>query len=77
MTYTVKYKLSNQWLWRTIKQVKGDGILEHGQSRFIILDDETRFEIPITAMFKFCSKRFLSIKQQMETETGQAIPTKE
>ena len=77
MTYTVKYKLSNQWFWRTIKRAKGDGILEHNLSRFIILEDESRIEIPVTAQFKFCSKRFLSIKKQMESEAGQTIPTKE
>lgn len=77
MTYTVEYKLSNQWFWRKIKNVKGDGIIEHSQSRFIILDDESRFEIPITAMFKFDSKRFLSIKQSMEEEIGSTVPVKQ
>ena len=76
MNYTVKYKQPNQFFWRTIKQVKGDGLLEHGKARFFVLEDETRVEIPITAQFKFSKGRFYSIKKEMETQAGQAIVTK-
>ena len=75
MTYTVKYKLPVQWFWRTIKRVKGDGILENGAARFFQLDDETRIEIPVQARFIFGKDRFLAIKKNMEKDAGQAIVT--
>ena len=76
MTYTVKYKLPGRWLWRTIKRVKGDGILENGAARFFQLDDETRIEIPAKASFIFGKERFLVVKNNMEQQAGQPIVTK-
>jgi len=79
MEYTAKYKLfygrKYSLFWRKLKRVKGDGLLESGTHRFFLLHDETRIEIPATAIFKFCPKRWLSIKMKMESEAGQAIPT--
>ena len=76
MTYTVKYKLPGQLFWRTIKRVKGDGILENRAARFFQLDDETRIEIPVQARFIFGKERFLAIKKNMENESGQQIVTR-
>lgn len=76
MTYTVKYMLPGQWFWRTIKRVKADGILENGAARFFQRDDETRIEIPVKARFFFSKERFLAIKKNMESESGQQIVTR-
>ena len=76
MTYTVKYKLPGQWFRRTIKRVKGDGLVENGQARFFILEDETRIETPVTARFIFDKNRFNTIKKNMEQEAGQPIVTR-
>ena len=74
MIYSVEYKLSGQWFFRKLKNVKGDGILSEGHCRWFILMDETRIEIPCTAIFKFCSKRFESIRAGMEKEAGLKLP---
>ncbi len=72
MTYTVKYKLRNQFFWRKIKNVKGD--LFHKDipvHRIFILEDESRIEIPILdTIFSFSKERFIVIKQNMEKESG-------
>ena len=73
ITYTVKFK--NKF-WHTLKKVKGDGILENGLSRFFILEDETRIEIPCQGIiFKFSKERYYGIKERMENESGQDIKT--
>lgn len=72
ITYTVKYK--KNIFWKTIKKVKGDGILENGMSRFFILEDESRIEIPCNStIFKFSKERFYMIKDRMGNESGQDI----
>lgn len=75
MTYTVNFKKTGSLnLWRKLKKVKGDGIVENGLSRFFILEDETRIEIPMQNMiFKFSKERFLSIQQRMSNEAGQEV----
>lgn len=74
MTYIVYYKKG--MFWHKLRNVKGDGIVEHNKSRFFILDDETRIEIPIDYIFKFSKERFLLIKQRMEEESGQSLKLK-
>lgn len=71
--YTVYYK--KRFLWKKIKKVKGDGIVENGQSRFFILEDETRIEIPCTNIFKFSKERFYLIKERLDNEAGQDVKT--
>lgn len=71
MTYTVYYK--KRFIWRKIKNVKGDGIIEHGRGRFFILEDETRLEIPIIYHFKFSKERHFSIKDNMEKESRKSL----
>jgi len=75
MVYTVKYKLKNQ-SWKKIKNVKGDLIVQDlpNPTRVLILDDETRIEIPYNnTVFVFSKERFIAIKQSAERETGQKI----
>lgn len=47
------------------KKVKGDGIVEQGQLRFIILEDETRFKIPLSYIFKFSKEQFTIIQNNI------------
>lgn len=72
--YSVKFKKS--LFWKTIKRVKGDGIVENGTSRYFILEDETRIEVPYTNIFKFSKERFYLIKERMNQEAGQEIKVK-
>ena len=70
MLYTVKYKEESHWFWRTIKNVKGDGMMTAESNfpmRFFITADEERIEVPIPGtQFRFSKERFLSIKQKSE-----------
>jgi len=78
MSYTVKYKTAKDWFWKKLKNVKGDGIMSDTPvpTRFFILEDESRVEIPITGtIFTFSQGRFLMIKQTMEKEANQDIRT--
>ena len=76
MTYTVKYRHVNGFVWKTLRHVKGDLIpTDLKDVRVFILEDESRVEIPTIGIeFRFCPRRFLSIKQTMEKEAGQSIP---
>ncbi len=76
MLYSVKYKKPGSLFFRTIKNVKGDGICDGMQSRFFILSDETRIELPCSCHFIFSSERFIAIKNLMEQQAGQTIPVK-
>ncbi len=76
MTYTVKFKTEKNWFWRTLNKVKGDGIMSDSPvaTRFFILEDESRIEIPVAGtIFNFSGERFLMIKQNMEREANQDI----
>ena len=79
MTYTVKYKKIGSFFWNTVKNVKGDitGSVSDGLPgvRVLILNDESRMEIPCEGtVIKFSRERFLVIRQNMERESGQQIP---
>ena len=59
---------------KTIKNVIGDGLLENGLSRYFILNDERRIEIPVeNHCFEFSKERFESIKKRAEEDAGQPI----
>lgn len=77
-TYTVKYLLPGKWFWRTLKNIKGDGIMSDANypMRFFLTDKEERIEIPIPGtIFRFSSERFLTIHSNLEKESGQNIKT--
>lgn len=79
ITYTVKYKLENSFFWRTLKNIKGDGLFTESNvpSRFFITDQEERIEVPISGtIFMFSKERFMLIKQNMDAEAGQDIKIK-
>lgn len=73
MLYTVRYKRPNQWFWRTISKVKGDYIPKGIPAQVFIREDESTVMVPFGAVIKIEGKRFWSIKQKMEEETGQDI----
>jgi len=76
MTYTVKYKTKRQFFWRKLKKVRGDGLMTDSPvpTRFFILENESRVEIPVEGtIFYFSSERFLIIKKSMEMEANQEI----
>ena len=68
--YEVSYKKIGCFRrWHKLKEVKGDGLLENGLSRFFILEDETRIEISVgNIIFKFSKDRFFAVKKTMEAE---------
>lgn len=79
MTYAVRFKRRGSWVWRKLERVKGDLVTQElgVPFRVFILEDESRVEVPIDGTeFRFCSKRFLVIKQRMEQEAGQVLPVK-
>ncbi|MFI5151663.1 MAG: hypothetical protein ACHQRM_18200, partial [Bacteroidia bacterium] len=70
----VKYRKVNSLITHKIKDVKGDGFCEPNTSRFFILEDETRIEIPVAdCMFTFGKERWHMIKDRMDQEAGQAV----
>ncbi|KKK95286.1 hypothetical protein LCGC14_2674350 [marine sediment metagenome] len=77
ITYTVKYKRLGLFsCWKKLKKVKGDGLVENNISRFFILEDETRIELPVVLIFTFSKGRFYGIKERMEEEARQPISLK-
>jgi hypothetical protein len=77
-SYTVKYRRKGDWLWRTLKNVKGDLLAPElpGSPRVFILADETRVEVPAAdgLEIRFSKERFIVIKQNMERDAGQVLP---
>ena len=79
MLYTVKYRKPWWPFWKKFKRVKGDASYDREAQQFmpyrvLILEDETRLELPFSLILKFCPKRFQSIHKDMEREAGQSIP---
>ena len=69
MYYTVEVKREKDWFWKKFKKVKGDALMEDSPepTRFLVLEDESRVEIPIRGtLFKFSPERFMVIKQNLE-----------
>jgi hypothetical protein len=58
ITYTVKYKLPNQWFWRTIKNVMEDGVVEDSHpSRYFHTKNKKRYEVSCSCTFIFDEER--------------------
>lgn len=57
-SYSVKYKLPNQYFFRTIKDLVQDGYLDENKNiRYFISKDRKRYEIHATGIFEFSSSR--------------------
>jgi len=64
-TYTVKYRKINSFFWTTVKNVKGDFVAQDltGTPRVLILEDDSRIEIPVDSMmFKFSKERAILLE---------------
>jgi len=78
ITYTVWYKQTKNYFtirngWQKIKNVKGDGIIPETGNRFLVTEDETRYELPKDCIIKFSKERWYLIKERMSDEAGQDI----
>ena len=72
--YNVYYRKIKDLFYKKIRNCKGDGIVDNGMSRYFILSDETRIEIPCyDTIFRFSKERFYSIKERIEEEAMQDI----
>lgn len=72
MNYTVRYKIQYSLFWKTIPNVKGDGIMTsetNYPARFFITSDEERIEVPIPGtIFWFSKERYASIVKKNTLE---------
>jgi hypothetical protein len=73
--YTVKYKQPKQIYWRTLKNVKGDGIVftqfnEAVPLRYFVLADDGRIELPMNLMFRFDDNRCRIIEESIRRNQG-------
>ena len=76
MLYSVKYRKCGSFFWKTLKAVKADSHLvsEGLQVKVLILNDETRVEIPYNSHeFRYSRERYLTILKSMEKEAGQKM----
>ncbi len=77
-SYTVQYKYPYNWRWKTLSEIKEDGMNDGANSRYFISLDNTRIEISVTAEFRFSPDRdtfiqLLRAKEQAKLK-GAAIP---
>ena len=86
--YTVKYRLSNFWFWRTLRHIvcdfKLDGSTRDSKGKpapwpfaVRVFDDVdgNRFEIPMAGTeFIFSGERMEVIRRNMEEQSGLALP---
>lgn len=71
MTYTVKYRQPGQWIWRKLKDVKGDGV--EAQFRFFHLEDDSIIYISLDAEVVFPPGRQAIIIHKMSQEAGTPV----
>jgi len=82
VTYSVKYKFQGWSSWKTITNVAEDGFSDFGVSRYFILANRQRLEVPSNALFQFDSRRqdrIEEIRSSVEVQgvvdrTGLAVP---
>lgn len=78
MTYTIKYRKLGSFFWTAVKKVKADMVgnpQEFAASvRILILEDDTRIEIPADKIeIKYSPERHKIILKNMEQSSGQKI----
>ena len=80
-SYNVRYRLPNQFFFRTIKDLVQDGYLDENKNiRYFISKDRKRYEINATGVFEFSSSRAdyieaLNAKRtELQQETSEVIP---
>ena len=70
-TYRVKYRQKGQIFWRTVNNVKGDGV--EGAFRFFYMEDDSILYIGLDAEVWFSPDRQAIITHQMSKEAGQPV----
>ena len=87
MTFTVKYKMANQFFFRKIKKVMADFVLSElnksesgdpapfpARLRVFITEKKERIEIPLTGtVFVYSSERDAMIAERVNKGVGQKI----
>ncbi len=73
-TYNVKYRQPGQIFWRTIKNVKGDGV--ENNFRFFLCDNDSIIYISHQAEVIFPPERQAIILHKASSEAGQPIQRK-
>jgi hypothetical protein len=80
-SYNVRYRLPNQFFFRTIKNLIQDGYLEENKNiRYFISKDRKRYEINATGIFEFSSSRadyienITSKRAELQQENNEVIP---
>lgn len=80
-SYSVRYKLPNQFFFRTIKNLIQDGYLEENKNiRYFISKDRKRYEINATGIFEFSTSRAEYIealntkRSALQQENNEVIP---
>lgn len=69
MTYTVKYRAPKAFLWKTIRNVEGDGV-EPGMFRFFIKENGEQIHVPLNSEVWFSKGRHEAIAKKMKQESG-------
>lgn len=68
-TYIVKYRLPNKWIWKKLKNVVDDGVIDENRgSRWFNTKRRERIEIPITCEFRFPEERQDIIEDRQKEE---------
>lgn len=75
ITYTVKFKRQGSMFFEILRNVTEDGVNEGAQSRFFILTDRTRVELPVSCYFIFSKERSDLIDQLRQQETAKSAGT--
>jgi len=80
ITYTIKYKLPNQWFWRKVSNIKEDGIVEETGARWAFDKYNIRYEFPSNCLFIFDEDRHVLIleleeKNKKNMSNSMTIPT--
>jgi DNA-binding PadR family transcriptional regulator len=80
-SYNVRYRLPNQFFFRTIKDLVQDGYLDENKNiRYFISKDKKRYEINATGVFEFSSSRadyiesLTAKREALQQESNEVIP---
>ena len=66
--YSAKYRLPGEWWWTRVRKIKGD-LIDNGK-QVLIMADERQVHLPLSAVVVFDRRRYLSIREQVEMESG-------
>lgn len=78
-SYEIKYRLKGSLRWKSLTKIIEDGVVEGLNSRFFILSDNTRIEIPDTSEFVFAPSRheYISYLKEKEKAKVPFVPSQD